>query len=121
MPHFSQAVKYRPSKNADDRIPVNKNADCLKCMSGHSMFKKEKEEKKKILKDKDLFVIKGNKKSNNIIKKNKNNGRNTKKNSKSSSKLKRGIIKNIQKQTQKINGDDERKRRKFDRFINKYK
>ena len=47
MPHIGKSVKYKPSKDyADVRKPLNKNADCLKCMSGHSMFKKEKKRKK---------------------------------------------------------------------------
>ena len=66
MPHYGQGVPYKPSKNHDDRKPINKNADCLQCMSGHSLFKREKKEKKKQLKDKDLFIMKGEKKSNNI-------------------------------------------------------
>jgi len=89
-------------------------------MSGHSMFKKEKEKKKKILKDKDLFVMKGEKKSNNIIKKKRTNGLNIKNNSKKSVKPKTSVVKNISKQVKEVNGSDERKSRKFNRFIGKY-
>ena len=124
MPHKlgGKAVAYKPSKNHDDRKPINKNADCLTCMSGHSMFKKEKKEKKKILKDKDLFVISSNKKSDNIIKKKKRtNGKNTKRNKTASAKLKRGKLKNVQDEIKKIDGSAERKRTKFNKFIGKYK
>ena len=124
MPHFGQGVKYKPSKNHDDRKPIDKSADCLTCMSGHSMFKKEKEKKKKTLKDKDLFIVKGEKKSNNIIKnknKKKNNGTNIKKNKGKSSKLKRGKLKNIQNKIKEVDGSVERKRRKFNKFVGKYK
>ena len=122
MPHFAQGIPYKPSKNHDDRKPINKNADCLKCMTGESMFKKEKEKRKKILKDKDLFVIKSNKKSSNIIKnKKKNYGTTTKKNRRGKVKFKTSVVKNVQNEVKKIDGSDERKRRKFNRFINKYK
>jgi hypothetical protein len=122
MPHIGNSVPYKVSKDYTDvRKPLNKNADCLKCMSGHSMFKKEKKEKKKILKDKDLFVLKSNKKSNDIIKKKRTNGRNIGKNKTKSSKPKKGKYKNIQNKIKAINGDDERKRQKFNRFIGKYK
>ena len=121
MPHFSKGTPYKPSENHDDRKPIDKNADCLKCMSGHSMFKKEKETKKKTLKDKDLFVVKSNKKSVNIIKnKKKNYASNNKKNPRKQTKLKRGKYKDISNQIKEINGSDERKARKFDRFIGKY-
>ncbi len=125
MPHKlgGKAVAYKVSTDYNDiRKPIEKNADCLKCMSGHSLFKKEKKEKKKILKDKDLFVLKSKKKSNNInINKKRTNGKNTKRNKSGSSKLKKGIVKNIQNKVKAINGDDERKRIKFNRFIGKYK
>lgn len=124
MPHYGQGVPYKPSKNHDDRKPINKNADCLQCMSGHSLFKREKKEKKKQLKDKDLFIMKGEKKSNNInINKSKKrtNGKTIKSNKGKSSKPKRGKLKNIQDKIKAINGDDERKRRKFNKFIGKYK
>ena len=123
MPKIGQGVPYKVSKDYNDvRKPLNKNADCLKCMSGHSLFKKEKKEKKKILKDKDLFVLKSKKKSNNInINKKRTNGKNTKRNNSGSSKVKKGIVKNIQNKVKAINGDDERKRIKFNRFIGKYK
>ena len=124
MPHFGQGVKYKPITQHDDRKPIDKSADCLTCMSGHSMFKKEKEKKKKTLKDKDLFIVKGEKKSNNIIKtknKKKNNGKNIKYNKGKSSKPKRGVVKNVQNKIKEINGDAERKRRKFNKFIGKYK
>jgi len=121
MPRFSKGTPYKASENHDDRKPVEKNADCLKCMSGHSMFKKKEEKKKKILKDKDLFVVKSNKKSTDIIKKQKKNyGTNTKKNSRSKTKLKRGKYKDVQNKIKEITGSDERKARKFDRFIGKY-
>ncbi len=124
MPHKlgGKAVAYKVSKDYTDiRKPLNKNADCLKCMSGHSLFKKEKKEKKKLLKDKDLFVLKSNKKSNNIIKKKRTNGKSIAKNSGKSSKLKTGLVKNVQNKIKAINGDDERKRIKFNRFVGKYK
>ena len=121
MPRFSKGTPYKASENHDDRTPVDKNSDCLKCMSGHSMFTKEKETKKKILKDKDLFVINSNKKSINIIKKPKKNyASNTKKNSRKPSKLKRGKLTDVQNKIKEINGSDERKARKFNRFIGKY-
>jgi len=122
MPKFGQGIPYVPSKNHDDRKPINKNADCLTCMSGHSLFKKEKKKKKKILKDKDLFVMKGNKKSHNIIKgKKRTNGANTGNNKGKSSKLKKGVVKNVQNKAKEIDGSLERKRRKFNKFISKYK
>ncbi len=124
MPHKlgGKAVAYKVSKDYTDiRKPLNKNADCLKCMSGHSLFKKEKKEKKKLLKDKDLFVLKSNKKSNNIIKKKRTNGKSIAKNSGKSSKLKTRLVKNVQNKIKAINGDDERKRIKFNRFVGKYK
>tara|TARA_R110002020_G_scaffold301351_3_gene516799 strand:+ start:921 stop:1289 length:369 start_codon:yes stop_codon:yes gene_type:complete len=122
MPTFGQGIRYVPSKNHDDRKPINKNADCLTCMSGHSLFKKEKKEKKKILKDKDLFVMKGNKKSHNIIKgKKRTNGKNIKNNKGKSSKLKKGVVKHVQNKAKEIDGSLERKRRKFNKFIGKYK
>lgn len=123
MPHIGKSVPYKVSKDYTDvRKPLNKNADCLKCMSGHSMFKKEKEKKKKILKDKDLFVMKGNKKSSDInIKKKRTNGKSIGKNKSTSSKPKKGKYKDIQNKIKAINGDAERKREKFNRFIGKYK
>jgi len=121
MPHFSKGTPYKPSENHDDRKPIDKNADCLKCMSGHSMFKKEKETKKKTLKDKDLFVVKSNKKSVNIIKnKKKNYASNNKKNPRKQTKLKTGKLKDIHHKIAEINGSAERKARKFNRFIGKY-
>ena len=121
MPRFSKGTPYKASENHDDRKPVEKNADCLKCMSGHSMFKKKEETKKKILKDKDIFVVKSNKKSTDIIKKQKKNyGTNTKKNSRSKTKLKRGKLTDIHHKIAEINGSAERKTRKFNRFIGKY-
>ncbi len=124
MPHKlgGKAVAYKVSNDYNDiRKPIDKNADCLKCMSGHQLNKKEKKEKKKILKDKDLFVLKSNKKSSNIIKKKRTNGKNIGKNSAKSSKPKKGKYKDIQNKIKAINGDAERKRIKFNRFIGKYK
>lgn len=124
MPHKlgGKAVAYKVSNDYNDiRKPIDKNADCLKCMSGHQLNKKEKKEKKKILKDKDLFVLKSNKKSNNIIKKKRTNGKNIGKNPAKSSKPKKGKYKDIQNKIKAINGDAERKRIKFNRFIGKYK
>jgi len=119
--HYGKGIPFKPSKIPDGvKKPLDKRADCLTCMSGHSMFKKEKEKKKKILKDKDLFVMKGEKKSNNIIKKKRTNGLNIKNNSKKSVKPKTSVVKNISKQVKEVNGSDERKSRKFNRFIGKY-
>lgn len=124
MPHKlgGKAVAYKVTNDYNDiRKPIDKNADCLKCMSGHQLNKKEKKEKKKILKDTDLFVLKSNKKSSNIIKKKRTNGKSIEKNKSKSSKLKKGIVKNVQNKIKAINGDAERKRIKFNRFIGKYK
>ncbi len=124
MPHKlgGKAVAYKVSNDYNDiRKPIDKNADCLTCMSGHQLNKKEKKEKKKILKDKDLFVLKSNKKSSKNIKKKRTNGKAIGKNKSKSSKLKKGIVKNVQNKIKAINGDDERKRIKFNRFIGKYK
>lgn len=120
--HYHKGIPFKPSKIPDGvKKPLDKRPDCLSCMSGHSIFKKEKEKKKKILKDKDLFVMKGEKKSNNIIKKKRTNGKNIRNNKKKSVKPKTSVVKNLSKQVKEINGSDERKSRKFNRFIGKYK
>lgn len=117
-----KAVPYKVSKDYNDvRKPLDKSGDCLACLSGESLFKKEEKKKKKVLKDKDLFVLTSKKKSKDIIKEKRTNGRTVAKDKSKSAKLKKGLIKNVQNKIKKINGDDERKRIKFNRFIGKYK